>query len=212
MLPSAMDGTAAYEAPHAINSISTSASLGSAATCTVDRAGGTVSRARKILCVNLIHGRKVRHRLQKYSALHHVRQVQTRMCQHCLQVFQHLRCLLDNGAWHKAPRFWIDGNLPRRKQQVADPDRLRVRPDRRRCIQGRYRCLRLTHHFILPASRPSDKMRFGGRPSGPANQYSDGVLHWQAGRPPPPVFAQSIQSIPLRSGPPFCALLAAMLY
>src|SRR5580700_12167632 len=76
---------------------------------------------RKILRINLIHRRKVAHRLQKHGRLHHMEHVQPGLRQHSLHVLQHPRRLFRNSAGNQLPRSRIQRHLPRRKQHIPHP-------------------------------------------------------------------------------------------
>src|SRR5215207_2799982 len=84
---------------------------------------------RKELRVSLVHRREVVHVGQKDGRLDDARETRTGGLKHFREVAQDLRGLLADAALDEPPRRGVCRNLPRRVDEPARRDRLRVRPD-----------------------------------------------------------------------------------
>ena len=128
-----------------MTSISTSASFGSPATATVDRAGATTpSGARYFPYTSFIAAKSPI--LFRNTVVFTTMHMQSGLRQHRLHVLEHPHRLLRNTAGNQLPGRRIKRNLPRSKQHVPNPHSLGVRPNSGRGLFSRNRNLvQITH-------------------------------------------------------------------
>ena len=93
---------------------------------------------RKIFSVDLIHGCKFTHVLQKDRRLDDLLHRRSSLFDNRFEVRHHLTCLYFDIALHHLSGRWVDGHLSRCKQEWAfRDDSLTIGPDRCRCCRRR---------------------------------------------------------------------------
>jgi len=91
-----------------------------------------------MLPVNLVHGRKIIHVLQKDRCTHHFLQTASRRLQNACKIFYCAISLRRDIARDELLSGWINCHLPRDEYKTIRPDRLRIRANRLRTLFRRY--------------------------------------------------------------------------